>query len=154
MSATFAWRFKQGFHFFATQNHRQSSFAPRKRDVLDGDLPAERVGIEEAQRANHLDVGGQRHLFLFHEEKLVLANVFRTKLVGWFVEVMSELGDRVQVNANGGGRVMADLQILQHALAKWGHKKAPFVVTPPQIASPNQSRWVYVMARTAGGLVQ
>lgn len=79
-----AWRFQQGFHFFATQHHRQFSFAPRKRDALDGDLPAERVGIEEAQRANHLDVGRQRHLFLFPEEKLALANVFRTKLVGWF----------------------------------------------------------------------
>src|ERR1700691_3442497 len=69
-----------------------------------------------------------------------LANMFRTKLVRRFAEVLHELSDGVQVNANGGGRVVADLQIRQHALAKCGHKKAPFVVTTPQIATRNQNR--------------
>jgi hypothetical protein len=81
---------------------------------------------------DHLDIAGQRDLFLFHEEKLVLANVFRTKLVGRFAEAVCKLSDGVWVSANGGWRVMADLQILQHALAKCGHEKAPFVVITPQ----------------------
>jgi hypothetical protein len=49
--------------------------------------------------------------------------------------VPRELSDGVQVNANGAGRVVADLEILQHALAKCGHKKAPFFVTTPQIST-------------------
>jgi hypothetical protein len=33
----------------------QLSCAPRERDAFDSDFPAERVGIEETQSANHLD---------------------------------------------------------------------------------------------------
>ena len=81
-----AWRFQQRFHFFLTQNHRQFSFASRKRNALDSDFPAERVGIEKTQCADDLDVGGQRHLFLFDEEQLVLANVLGTELIGRFAK--------------------------------------------------------------------
>jgi hypothetical protein len=41
-----------------SQNHWQFSFSSRKRDALDGDLLAERVGIEESKRADRLDVAG------------------------------------------------------------------------------------------------
>jgi hypothetical protein len=54
------------------------------------------------------------------------------KLIGWFAEVLGELGDGVQVNPYGSGRVLANLQILQHPLSQWGHKKTPFVVTTSQ----------------------
>jgi hypothetical protein len=63
------------------------------------------------------------------------------KFVLRFAEVVRELSDGVQVKAYSGGRVVEDLQILQHALAKCGHKKARFVLTTPQIASRSQS-WV------------
>ena len=44
----------------------------------------------------------------------------------------SELGHDMQVNPNSGGRVMTNLEILQHPLSKWGHKKTPFLVTTSQ----------------------
>jgi hypothetical protein len=37
--------------------------------------------------------------------------------------VPSELGDDMQVNPDSGGRVMTNLEILQHPLSKWGHRK-------------------------------
>src|ERR1700756_2820513 len=56
----------------------------------------------------------------------VLAGERWTQVGGGLVEVLGELGDRVQVKADRGGRIVADLQILQHPLSKWGHSEAPF----------------------------
>jgi hypothetical protein len=38
------------------------------------------------------------------------------ELIGTSPEVLGKLGDGVQVNADGRGRVLADLQILPHPL--------------------------------------
>src|ERR1017187_7607422 len=65
------------------------------------------------------------------------------ELIGWFGEVPSELGDDTQVNPNGGGRVITNLEILQHPLSKWGHKKNSFSCDHTTNS-----------ARPAGGLVQ
>ena len=90
------------------------------------------MGIEEAQCADHLDEGGPRHFLLFDQEQLVLANVLGTEPVGRLAEVLGELGHGVQVNPDGSGRVVTDLEILQHPLSKWGHDETPFVVTSSQ----------------------
>jgi hypothetical protein len=60
------------------------------------------------------------------------ANVLSTKLIGWFTEMPSELGHDMQVNPETGGRVMTNVEIFQHLLSKWGHKKTPFLVTTSQ----------------------
>ena len=49
-----------------------------------------------------------------------MANVLGIELIGRFGEVPSKLGDDMQVNPDGGRRVMTDLQIFQHPLSKWG----------------------------------
>jgi hypothetical protein len=90
------------------------------------------AGIEKPECADDLDVSGLRHSFLFDEEQLIATNVLGFELIGWFGEVPSELGDDMQVNPDSGGRVMTNLEILQHPLSKWGHKKTPFVVATPQ----------------------
>ena len=123
---TSARRLQQRFDFFATEDQRQFSCTPRERDAFDGDFPAERVGVEKAQSADHLNIGRKRNLFLFHQEQLVLANVFGAELVWRFAEVPGELVDAMQVNPDGSGRIVADLEIFQHPLSKWGHGEAPF----------------------------
>ena len=70
---------------------------------FDADFPDECVDIEKPQCADSLDVSGLRHSFLFDEEQLVAANVLSIELIGWFGEVLSELGDDMQVNPDGGG---------------------------------------------------
>jgi len=57
--------------------------------------------------------------------------------------VPSELGDDMQVNPNGSGRVMTNLEILQHPLSKWGHDEISF-----------RCEHTTNDARPAGGLVQ
>jgi hypothetical protein len=79
-----------------------------------------------------LNVSRLRHSFLFDEEQLVTANVLSTKLIRWFTEMPSELGHDMQLNPDSGGRVMTNLEILQHPLSKCGHKKTPFLVTTSQ----------------------
>jgi hypothetical protein len=49
----------------------------------------------------------------------------------------------MQVNPDSGGRVMTNLEILQHPLSKWGHKKNSFRCDHTTNG-----------ARPAGGLVQ
>ena len=84
------------------------------------------MGVQESQRADQLNTGGLRCLLVLDQEQLVLANLLGAELVGWLVEVSSKLGDRVQIEANRGGRIVADLEILQHPLSKWGHKRSSF----------------------------
>jgi hypothetical protein len=82
--------------------------------------------MPESQRADQLNAGGLRCLFVLDQEQLGLANLLGAELVGWLVEVSSKLGDRVQVEANRGGRKGSDLEVLQQPLSKWGHSEAPF----------------------------
>ena len=110
-------RFQQSPHFIAAQNQRQLPFAPWKRDAIDGDFPIERVGVEEAQSADHLNEGRLRHLFLLDEEDLILANMLGVELIGRLAEMSSKLGDGVHVNPDRGWRVVAELKILQHPLS-------------------------------------
>src|SRR6266852_2426967 len=124
--AKLAGRLQERFDFLPAQDQRQLSFAPWKRNAFDRDLAVQCVGIEKAQRADQLDASGLRCLFVLDQEQLVLANMLGAELVGWLMEVFGELGDRVQVKTDGGGRIVADLEILQHALPKWGHSQAPF----------------------------
>ena len=92
-------------------------FAARKWNAFDRDLPVQRVGVEESQCADRLNVGGRRHVLLLHQEELIAANVLGAELIGGLTEVPRKLGNRVQVNPDRGGRELADLQILQHSLS-------------------------------------
>jgi len=106
----------------------RGSFRSRrgKGDAFDGDFPVEGVGIEEAQGADGLDIGWKRDLFLFHQEQLVLANVFSTEPIRRAAEVLREGFDAMQVNPDGGRRIVTDLEILQHPLSKCGHERSSF----------------------------
>src|SRR5580692_213019 len=59
-----------------------------------------------------------------------------TELIGWFAEVLGKRPNGVQVQPDRGRRIMADLEVLQHPLAKWGHSKTPFAVTTSQNQCP------------------
>ena len=45
-----------------------------------------------------------------------------TKRSGERVKVLGELGDTAQIGVKGVGRVVADLQVFEHALPKGGHR--------------------------------
>jgi len=49
--------------------------------------------------------------------ELAGADVLGAEVIGRGVEVLGELGDRAQIGVDGMGRVVANLQIFEHALA-------------------------------------
>src|SRR5215831_8797515 len=129
---------EQSFDFIAAEDQRQFSLATWKRDVLNGDFAIEGMGIKEAQSTDRLNESGEGDLLLLNQEELIATNVLGTQLVGRFAEVLREGGDGVQVKASGGGRVMADLKILQHALTKFGHDESSFHLRPHHRKRPNE----------------
>jgi hypothetical protein len=54
---------------------------------------------------------------------LVLTNMVRLKLVRRSAEIPGELLHRVHVGTNGVRRVVAALELIQHPLAKTGHRE-------------------------------
>jgi hypothetical protein len=71
-----------------------------------------------------MDIRRRRYLLLFGQKQLIPANVFRAELIRWLSEVLGELSDSVQIEPDRGRRIMADLEIFQHPLAKWVHNKS------------------------------
>jgi hypothetical protein len=79
------------------------------------------MGIQEAQRADRLHIGRRRY-FLLRQKQLIAADVLGTESIGWFTKMPGELGYAVQIDSNGDGRVVTDLEVFQHPLSKWGHR--------------------------------
>ena len=50
------------------------------------------------------------------------SDLFRAELVGRFIEVFGELGDRTDVARNGCRRVVANVEIIQHPLSECSHR--------------------------------
>src|SRR5277367_6084061 len=83
-----------------------------------GDAPValQYVDIEEPQRRQPQDDGVRTVLQLGEQHRLILANVFRTKLIGRTAEVPAEVRNAVKVSADGCGSEVASLQLLKHEL--------------------------------------
>jgi hypothetical protein len=83
-----------------------------------GDAPAalQHVNVEETQGCQAQGYGVQAVLQLGEEHGLILANVFRTKLIGRAPEVSAEVRHTVQVCADGCSGEVAALQLLKHEL--------------------------------------
>jgi hypothetical protein len=71
-------------------------------------------------------------------------------LGGWLVEMASERGDGVQIDADGGGRVVTDLEILQASVVEVGsQRKTPFLVTTPPTRNLGEKSASYTTASKA-----
>jgi hypothetical protein len=83
-----------------------------------GNAPAslQNLHIEETQRSQLLRHRVRSQLPLAEHGCLILANVFRTKLIRRTMEVPGVVLDRANVSSTGGLGVVATLQFLQHDL--------------------------------------
>src|ERR1700692_4314890 len=81
-----------------------------------GDAPValQHVNVEETQRCQTQDYGVRTVLQLGEENGLILANVFRAKLIGRATKVPAEVCNTVQVAADGCRGEVAALQLLKH----------------------------------------
>src|ERR1019366_1676119 len=83
-----------------------------------GDAPAalQHVNVEETQSRQTQDYGVRTVLQLGEEHRLILANVFRAKLIGRAAKGPAEVCNTVQVAADGCFGEVAALQLLKHEL--------------------------------------
>src|SRR5664280_2421941 len=83
-----------------------------------GDAPAalQHVNVEETQSRQTQDYGVRTVLQLGEEHRLILANVFRAKLIRRAAKVPAEVCNTVQVAADGCFGEVAALQLLKHEL--------------------------------------
>jgi len=83
-----------------------------------GDAPValQHVDIEKTQRRQPQDDGVRAELQLGEQHRLILANVFRAKLIGRAAKVTAEVLNTVQVCADGGSGEVAAMQLLKHEL--------------------------------------
>jgi hypothetical protein len=72
--------------------------------------------IEEAQRSQPQDNGVGTVLQLGEQHRLILANVFGTKLIGWAPKVAAEVTYSVKVGTDGCIGEVATPQLLKHEL--------------------------------------
>ena len=72
-------------------------------------------------RESHLDTAGLR-LLLLEQVSLIASQVLWAQLFRRAMEVLGKLPDGAEITADSGRRVVAPLKLVQHALAKRGHR--------------------------------
>ena len=71
---------------------------------------------------------------LAEQERLILAEVFWTELIGRPLEVTCEIFDGLEVDAYRSPGVITTLEFLEHHLAKMGHRSSPY---DPTLSRPH-----------------
>src|SRR5262249_46842768 len=86
---------------------------------------AEGDGVEEAQGTDGLVEGAPGDPPLLHQVQLVGPDVLGAEVLGGAAAVTGEAGDGLGVGLDGPGRLVAELPILDQALAERGHGELP-----------------------------
>src|SRR5450631_3768923 len=102
--------------FFLTEHPGKVTQLLRIRRLGDAPVALQDVDIEEPKRRQPHNYGVRAVLQLGEEHRLGLANVLRTKLIGWTPEVLAEVRHTVHVGADGRRGEVATLQLLKHEL--------------------------------------
>jgi hypothetical protein len=109
-------RLNQLRDFFLTEHPGKVTQLLRIGRLGDAPVALQHVDIEEPKRRQPHDYGVRTVLQLGEEHRLILANVFRTKLIGRTAKVPAEVRNAVKVSAAGCGSEVAPLQLLKHEL--------------------------------------
>jgi hypothetical protein len=99
------------------QDQREFLLIPGQGDTCNVDLKMQRVGVEEPEPADGLYVARKRHSLLFDQVELIFSDLLRAEEFGRLVKVLGELGHPANISGDGGGCVVANLEILQHPLS-------------------------------------
>ena len=94
----------------------------RASDVKNAPGATQRLLIEELDAAESYSVGAARYLLDGAQVHEVRTNLFFRERVRRRVVEPGQLSHGVNVGANGALGVPAQLEILNHALAEWGHE--------------------------------
>ena len=103
-------------NFFLTEYPGKVTHLLRIGRLGDAPVALQHVNVEEPQRRQPQDDGVRAELQLGEQHRLILANVFRAKLIGRTTKVPAEVLNTVQVGADGGSGEVAAMQLLNHEL--------------------------------------
>jgi hypothetical protein len=109
-------RLNQSRHFSLTEYPGKVPHLLRIRSLDDTPATLQHVNVEEAQRRQPQNDGVRTVLQPGEQHRLILANVFGTKLIGRAPEVPAEVGHTVKVGADGRIGEVATPQLLKHEL--------------------------------------
>src|ERR1041385_2396617 len=121
-----AHRVKELLHFLLTEHHWEPLSMPWISNLTDGPVALERNAIEKPQGADYLNEITQRDAALVDQIYLVLTNLFGPQQLRRFAEVAGEVSNAGDVSFDGVRGSITYFQIIDQALTKSGHAKAPF----------------------------
>src|SRR6266545_1789829 len=101
--------------------------------------PAERGAVEEPQGADGLVEGVPGNAPVVEQVELVGPNLFGAEMLGRSIEVGGEANDGGEVDADGLGREVAELEVFEEALTQWGHGPASGESVAARVAVRRQS---------------
>src|SRR5271156_4996757 len=106
----------QSRDFFLAEHPWKATQLLRIGRLSDAPATLQHVDIEEAQRRQPQDDGVRAVLQLGEQHRLILANVFRAKLIRRPPEVPAEVGNAVKVRADSGIGEGAAAELLKRGL--------------------------------------
>src|ERR1700733_3030741 len=109
-------RFNQSCDFFLTEYPGKVAHLLRVGGLGNAPATLQHVDVEEPQSCQPQDYSVGTELHLGEQHRLILANVFRAKLIGRTAEVLAEMRHAVQVGADGCVGEVAAMQLLKHEL--------------------------------------
>ncbi len=111
-----AWGQDQRLDLVATQDDREGLRLFGVRDIVDHPRAMQGRLVEKAEGTHGLDEDALGDL-LPEEMELIGADVLGAEAVRRGAEVLGELGDVAQIAIDRVGRVVANLQVFEHALS-------------------------------------
>jgi hypothetical protein len=94
----------------------------RKWDRIGQVRAAQGLYEQEPQSRRLSFDGARRELAIAEQMDLLLADMIRPELLRRTVKVLGELLDRMDVRPHGVRRVVTTLKLIEHQLAKMGHR--------------------------------
>ena len=122
--------------FGAHDDRKRLRLAAGRDSVVEVPVPPEGDLVEETDGRDRDQDRAGREMPVLGEMELVGPDVVRPEQVRRLAEVAGELGDLLQIRPLRVRREVADLHVLGHALAEWGHGRLPCEISARQAAAP------------------
>src|SRR5215813_2841995 len=108
-------------HFGRAQQGGQRLGPLRVRNKLNHPRLLERDAVAEAERTDNLDDTRPGEVPIMDKIELILTDMLGTEAVRWGPEILGEVGYTAQIAVDRQRRIVAQVQVVVHALAQSGH---------------------------------
>jgi hypothetical protein len=114
-------RLQERCHFGRAQQGGQRLGPLRVGNKLNHPGLLECDAVEEAERTDNLDDTRPGEVPFLDKIELILADMLGAEAVRWGPEILGEVGHTAQIAVDRQRRIVAQVQVVMHALAQSGH---------------------------------